>query len=120
MGGMTSPTETCAPSLGFSPAVARGEAVVDAFDGIEDLPIEGVGLFHVLTAKSLMGPCAHAWLHTSIISAWTIAPSRETGAVRVPEQTYLAAPKWHHPLRVIRGGREVMSLNFPAFQVAAW
>ena len=63
-----------APPTGwYLPAVARGEADVDAFDGIEDLPIEGVGLFHVLTAKSLMGPCVHAWLHTSITSAWTVA-----------------------------------------------
>ena len=53
--------------------MARGEADVDAFDGIEDLPIEGVGLFHVLTSKSLIGPCVHAWVHTSITSAWTVA-----------------------------------------------
>ena len=63
-----------APPTGwYLPAVARGEADVDAFDGIEDLPIKGVGLFHVLTSKSLIGPCVHAWVHTSITSAWTVA-----------------------------------------------
>ena len=62
-----------APPTGWHlPAVARGEADVDAFDGIGDLPIEGVGLFHVLTSKSLLGPCVHAWLNTSITSAWTV------------------------------------------------
>jgi hypothetical protein len=62
-----------APPTGwYLPAVARGEASADAFDGIEDLPMEGVGLFHVLTSKSLIGPCVQAWIHTSITSAWTV------------------------------------------------
>jgi hypothetical protein len=63
-----------APPTGwYLPAVARGEADVDAFDGVEDLPIEGAGLFHVLTSKSLIGPNVHAWINTSITSAWTVA-----------------------------------------------
>ena len=67
-----------APPTGwYLPTVARGEAEVDAFDGIEDLPIEGVALFHVLTSKSLIGPCVHAWLNTSITSAWTVARLNE-------------------------------------------
>lgn len=54
------------------PAVAARAADVDAFDCIEDLPIEGVGLCHVLTAKSLLGPLVGAWVQTRITAAFVI------------------------------------------------
>lgn len=62
-----------APPTGWHlPAVAAGAADVDAFDCIEDLPIEGVGLCHVLTAKSLLGPLVGAWVETKISAAFVI------------------------------------------------
>lgn len=54
------------------PAVAARTAEVDAFDCIEDLPIEGLGLCHVLTAKSLLGPLVGAWVETKITAQFVI------------------------------------------------
>jgi hypothetical protein len=54
------------------PAVAARAAEVDAFDCIEDLPIEGVGLAHILTAKSLLGPLVGAWAAPKITAAFVI------------------------------------------------
>lgn len=62
-----------APPTGWHlPAVAASAAEVDAFDCIEDLPIEGVGLCHVLTAKSLRGPLVGAWVASKITAAFVI------------------------------------------------
>ena len=62
-----------APPTGWHlPAVAARAAEVDAFDCIEDLPIEGGGRCHVLTAKSLLGPWVGAWVATKITAAFVI------------------------------------------------
>ena len=62
-----------APPTGWHlPAVAARAADVDAFDCIEDLPIEGIGLCHVLTAKSLLGPWVGAWVETKITALFVI------------------------------------------------
>ncbi len=61
------------PSGWHLPAVAVRAADVDTFDCIEDLPIEGVGLGHVLTTKSLLGPLVAAWVATKISAHFVIA-----------------------------------------------
>ena len=61
------------PPVGWHlPAVAARAADVDAFDCIEDLPIEGVGLAHILTAKSILGPLTGAWAAPKITAAFVI------------------------------------------------
>ncbi|MEO7725389.1 MAG: hypothetical protein ABIU29_12010 [Chthoniobacterales bacterium] len=51
-----------APPVGwYLPAVAAGLAEIDSFDVIEDLRMEGFGLFQVFTARALWGPAASAW-----------------------------------------------------------
>ncbi len=45
----------------YLPAVAQQRAEIDAFDVIEDLRMEGFGLFQVLTARALWGPTVSAW-----------------------------------------------------------
>lgn len=62
-----------APPTGWHlPAVALGRAQVDAFDVVEDLPIDGHGLCHALTSKSLAGPLVAAWISTKVTAAWVI------------------------------------------------
>lgn len=62
-----------APPTGWHlPAVALRRADMDVFDGIEDLPIEGVGLQQVLTAKSLHGPHVAAWITPQLTAAFTV------------------------------------------------
>lgn len=63
-----------APPTGWHlPALCAGHAQADTFDGIEDLPIEGVGRCHALTTKSLAGPLVGAWLNPRITAAWVVA-----------------------------------------------
>lgn len=51
-----------APPVGwYLPAVALGLAEIDSFDVIEDLRMEGFGLFQVFTARALWGAAASAW-----------------------------------------------------------
>jgi len=45
----------------YLPAVAQRLAEIDAFDVIEDLRMEGFGLFQVFTARALWGPTVSAW-----------------------------------------------------------
>lgn len=45
----------------YLPAVAQQLAEIDAFDVIEDLRMEGFGLFQVFTARALWGPTVSAW-----------------------------------------------------------
>ena len=45
----------------YLPRVAQGLAEIDSFDVIEDLRMEGFGLFQVFTARALWGPIASAW-----------------------------------------------------------
>lgn len=52
---------TAPPPGWYLPAVAAGEAPLDVFDVIEDLRMEGFGLFQVFTARSLWGSGAEAW-----------------------------------------------------------
>lgn len=62
-----------APPTGWHlPALGLGHAQVDAFDVIEDLPIEGVGLCHTLTTKSLAGPLVGAWIRERVITPWIL------------------------------------------------
>lgn len=45
----------------YLPAVAQQRAELDAFDVIEDLRMEGAGLFQVFTTRALWGPVVGAW-----------------------------------------------------------
>jgi transposase len=45
----------------YLPAVAQELGELDCFDVIEDLRMEGLGLFQVFTARSLWGPVVLAW-----------------------------------------------------------
>lgn len=45
----------------YLPAVAQQLAEIDSFDVIEDLRMEGLGLFQVFTARALWGPVVSAW-----------------------------------------------------------
>jgi hypothetical protein len=55
---------TAPPPGWYLPSVANGQREIDAFDVIEDLRMEGLGLFQVFTTRALWGPVAGAW------SAW--------------------------------------------------
>jgi len=51
-----------APPQGwYLPGVADGQCEIDACDVIEDLRMEGLGLFQVFTTRALWGPVAGAW-----------------------------------------------------------
>ncbi len=45
----------------YLPAVAQQLAEIESFDVIEDLRMEGLGLFQVFTARALWGPVVGAW-----------------------------------------------------------
>jgi transposase len=45
----------------YLPAAAQQLAEIDSFDVIEDLRMEGFGLFQVFTARALWGPAVSAW-----------------------------------------------------------
>ena len=45
----------------YLPAAAQQLAEIDCFDVIEDLRMEGFGLFQVFTARALWGPAVSAW-----------------------------------------------------------
>ncbi len=45
----------------YLPAVRAGEAELDSFDVIEDLPLEGFGLCQVFTGRALLGAAVGAW-----------------------------------------------------------
>lgn len=51
-----------APPAGwYLPGAAQQLAEIDSFDVIEDLRMEGFGLFQVFTARALWGPLVSAW-----------------------------------------------------------
>jgi len=45
----------------YLPSAAAGRCEIDACDVIEDLRMEGLGLFQVFTTRALWGPVAGAW-----------------------------------------------------------
>lgn len=45
----------------YLPAVAQRQAELDSFDVIEDLRMEGLGLFQLFTTRALWGALAEAW-----------------------------------------------------------
>jgi transposase-like protein len=49
------------PPAWYLPAAAQQLAEIDSFDVIEDLRMEGFGLFQVFTARALWGPVVSAW-----------------------------------------------------------
>lgn len=51
-----------APAPGwYLPALRAGQAELDSFDVIEDLPLEGFGLCQVFTGRALFGAAVGAW-----------------------------------------------------------
>jgi transposase len=51
-----------APAPGwYLPALGKGEADLDSFDVIEDLPLEGFGRCQVFTGRALLGAAVGAW-----------------------------------------------------------
>ena len=62
-----------APPAGwYLPGLAERRVDVDCFDVIEDLRMDGVGLFQVFTARTLWAPLAGAWLAAVASTAFII------------------------------------------------
>ena len=60
-----------APPAGwYLPEVAAGTAELDAFDVIEDLPLEGGPRLDVLTTRALWGPVCGAWISAAMRARW--------------------------------------------------
>jgi hypothetical protein len=60
-----------APPAGwYLPAVAAGTAELDAFDIIEDLPLEGGPRLDVLTPRALWGSVCGAWISAALRARW--------------------------------------------------
>ena len=60
-----------APPAGWDlPDVAAGTAELDAFDVIEDLPLEGGPRLDVLTTRSLWGSACGAWISAAMRARW--------------------------------------------------
>lgn len=58
------------PSGWYLPAVAAGRAELDAFDIIEDLPLEGGPRLDVLTTRALWGSACAAWISAALRARW--------------------------------------------------
>ena len=52
---------TAPPPGWYLPAVSQQQAELDSFDVVEDLRMEGVGLFQLFTTRTLWGALAEAW-----------------------------------------------------------
>jgi hypothetical protein len=60
-----------APPAGwYLPDVATGAAELDAFDVIEDLPLEAGPRLDVLTTRALWGPVCGAWVSEALRTRW--------------------------------------------------
>ena len=60
-----------APPAGwYLPEVAAGTAELDAFDVIEDLPLEGGPRLDVLTTRALWGSVCGAWISAALRARW--------------------------------------------------
>ena len=60
-----------APPAGwYLPEVAAGTAELDAFDVIEDLPLEGGPRLDVLTTRALWGSACGAWISAAMRARW--------------------------------------------------
>ena len=60
-----------APPAGwYLPEVAAGAAELDAFDVIEDLPLEGGPRLDVLTTRALWGSVCGAWISAAMRARW--------------------------------------------------
>jgi hypothetical protein len=60
-----------APPAGwYLPEVAAGAAELDAFDVIEDLPLEGGPRLDVLTTRALWGSVCGAWISAALRARW--------------------------------------------------
>ena len=54
----------------YLPAVAARRAELDAFDVIEDLPLEAGPRLDVFTTRALWGPVCGAWVSASLTARW--------------------------------------------------
>jgi hypothetical protein len=54
----------------YLPAAASGRAELDAFDVIEDLPLEAGPRLDVLTTRALWGPACGAWISPALGARW--------------------------------------------------
>ena len=61
---------TAPPAGWYLPDVAAGTAELDAFDVIEDLPLEGGPRLDVLTTRALWGSVCGAWGSAALRSRW--------------------------------------------------
>ena len=52
---------TAPPPGWYLPAVSQQQAELDSFDVVEDLRMEGLGLFQLFTTRALWGAMAEAW-----------------------------------------------------------
>lgn len=63
-----------APPAGwYLPDVAAGQAELDAFDVIEDLPLEGGPRLDALTTRALWGSVCGAWVSATLRARWLCA-----------------------------------------------
>ena len=58
------------PAGWYLPDVAAGKAELDAFDVIEDLPLEAGPRMDVLTTRSLWGSVCGAWVSATLRARW--------------------------------------------------
>jgi hypothetical protein len=61
---------TAPPPGWYLPAVAARRAELDAFDVIEDLPLEAGPRLDVLTTRALWGPVCGAWVSATLTARW--------------------------------------------------
>ena len=74
-----------APPAGwYLPEVAAGTAELDAFDVIEDLPLEGGPRLDVLTTRALWGSVCGAWISAAISPKYSPGP--------ISARTFFACP----------------------------
>jgi len=61
---------TAPPAGWYLPEVAAGNAELDAFDVIEDLPLEAGPRLDVLTTRALWGSVCGAWVSAELCARW--------------------------------------------------
>lgn len=64
---------TAPPAGWYLPDVAAGSAELDAFDVIEDLPLEAGPRLDVLTTRALWGSVCGAWVSAALRARWLCA-----------------------------------------------
>ena len=86
------------PAGWYLPDVAAGKAELDAFDVIEDLPLEAGPRLDVLTTRALWGSVCGAWVSAALRARWLCARlethwRKHTVARPMPSSTMIRASK---------------------------